>query len=222
MCELNYCKPLTLAARILDPCCGSGVFLVPAYRRLIELHSSGSAGGCPPGELKAILTRCIYGIERNEEACFVTELSLILTLLSYVEPPELHKNEEFKFPELHNRNIFHADFFDDECSVIRNGLQFDWIIGNPPWKELDKKDGRPEDQLMIAWVDRSNARGQKIARYRASEAFTWRAGAVLSQDGHIAFLVHATSLINEQSEGYRASFFTHYTVRRVVNFSNLA
>src|SRR5258708_37826003 len=34
--EVNTVKPLTEETKILDPACGSGVFLVLAYRRLIE------------------------------------------------------------------------------------------------------------------------------------------------------------------------------------------
>ena len=34
--EVNAVKPLTQETKILDPACGSGVFLVLAFRRLIE------------------------------------------------------------------------------------------------------------------------------------------------------------------------------------------
>ncbi|NES20062.1 MAG: N-6 DNA methylase [Symploca sp. SIO3E6] len=37
LCELEESKPLRSGMKILDPCCGSGIFLVLAYRKLIEL-----------------------------------------------------------------------------------------------------------------------------------------------------------------------------------------
>ena len=43
----------------------------------------------------------------------VAELSLILTMLHYIPAPELHRNKQFQFPVLHNKQIFEADFFDD-------------------------------------------------------------------------------------------------------------
>jgi hypothetical protein len=36
LCELEESKPLQSGMKILDPCCGSGIFLVLAYRRLIQ------------------------------------------------------------------------------------------------------------------------------------------------------------------------------------------
>jgi hypothetical protein len=80
---------------------------VLAYRRLIEGELSKRKGKkLSPDELRQILEKSIFGVESSGEACYVTEFSLILTLLSYVEPPELHENENFKFPDLHDRNIF--------------------------------------------------------------------------------------------------------------------
>ncbi len=122
--ELNYVKPLQPEMRILDPCCGSGIFLVLAYRRLIELQKAQrkteDKPDLSPYDLRDILTTSIYGVERKLDACYVTEFSLILTLLSYVDPPELHRYENFKFPELHNTHIFKCDFFDDNSLFWQN------------------------------------------------------------------------------------------------------
>ncbi len=76
--EVNSVKPLTEETRILDPACGSGVFLVLAYRRLIEaeLAKSGKSK-LSDTKLKALLSN-IYGVERELDACYVAEFSLIL------------------------------------------------------------------------------------------------------------------------------------------------
>ncbi len=42
--EMNAVKPLKKGMRILDPACGSGVFLVLTYRRLIEIELANSPG----------------------------------------------------------------------------------------------------------------------------------------------------------------------------------
>ncbi len=111
--EVSTVKPLTEETKILDPACGSGVFLVLAYRRLIEaeLAKSGESK-LSDKKLKALLSN-IYGVERELDACYVAEFSLILTLLNYVNPHELQKID-FHFPTLHNNTIFHSDFFDLE------------------------------------------------------------------------------------------------------------
>jgi type I restriction-modification system DNA methylase subunit len=117
---------------VLDPCCGSGVFLVLAYRRLIE-RLWREQGERPKAEaMKRLLQENIFGVEKDQEACFITAFSLILTLLSHLEPPELQANADFQFPTLVGSNIFQADFFDDACPIFQKGLRFDWVMGNPP------------------------------------------------------------------------------------------
>src|SRR5258708_14819776 len=130
-------KPVTEETKILDPACGSGVFLVLAYRRLIEAELAKSGKSKLADEkLKALLSN-IYGVERELDACYVAEFSLILTLLNYVDPHELQKIE-FHFPTLHNTTIFHSDFFDVDGTHYdgqfwQQGLTFHLFIVNPPW-----------------------------------------------------------------------------------------
>ncbi len=221
LCELEESKPLQSGMKILDPCCGSGIFLVLAYRRLIELDLAKRPNRelPKPIELQGILCESIYGVERNQEACYVTEFSLILTLLSYIEPPDLHQNKEFKFPSLHNTQIFECDFFDDESDFWKQNKKFDWIVGNPPWIEL-KKNTQGED-FVREWIF-TNLKTRPVGGNRVCEAFSWRVVNLLEQHGYVGLLVHATSLFNQESKKYRQSFFESHAVARITNFSNLA
>lgn len=221
LCELNESKPLQSGMKILDPCCGSGIFLVLAYRRLIELELAKKPNRTLPKpiELQRILCESIYGVERNQEACYVTEFSLILTLLSYVEPPDLHQNKEFKFPSLHNTQIFECDFFDDESEFWKQNKKFDWIVGNPPWIEL--KPEIVDEELARSWIGR-NIKEKPVMGNRVCEAFSWRVIDLLTPNGYAGLLIHAKSLFNHESERYRKLFFTQHEVSRVTNFSNLA
>jgi hypothetical protein len=222
LAEVESIRPLKSEMKVLDACCGSGIFLVLSYRRLVEqrLRATHSAT-LAPEELGEILTSSIFGVERNGEACLVTEFSLILTLLDYVKPPELHEHESFRFPELHNRQIFECDLFDDTSVFWKTSERFDWIVGNPPWVEVDPSDEREEP--LIGWIRRTQPSGiSPVARYRTSEAFTWRVGERVSTNGVIGLITQATSLTNDQSAEYRKAFFTNNLVHRVTNFSNLA
>jgi len=69
---------------------------------MIEQHLRKNRGERPkPSVLRELLVRNVYGIDRDEDACRVAELSLILTMLDYVEPPDLSTNPDFKIPNLH-------------------------------------------------------------------------------------------------------------------------
>jgi type I restriction-modification system DNA methylase subunit len=220
MCEMNYIKPLQKGMRILDPCCGSGVFLVLAYRRLIEQELLNRPNKkLLPTELREILLNSIYGVERNKDACYVAEFSLVLTMLNYIDPPELHRNPKFKFPNLHNERIFECDFFDNESLFCKKNKRFDWVIGNPPWTEptSDSKD----EKFVLEWI-KNNRKNRPVAGNRVSEACSWRAGDFVADDGCIGLILHAKSLFNHESQKYRATFFREHEVFRVSNFSNLA
>jgi len=222
LAEIQSVKPLTQGMQILDPCCGSGIFLVLAYRRLIEQElRRRRSEKLPPEELRDILTNSIFGVERKAEACLVTEFSLILTLLSYIDPPELHHHAKFRFPVLHNEHIFESDFFNDESFFWKANRRFDWIVGNAPWVELDPDD--KSEHFTVDWIQRARQAGMTpVARYRSSEAFTWRVRDRLGDDGVVGMITQATSLTNDQSADYRKAFFSQNTVHRITNFSNLA
>lgn len=224
LCELQESKPLQKGMRILDPCCGSGIFLVLAYRRLIELELASSVSKkLKPSELRRILCDNLYGVERIKEACYVAEFSLILTLLNYIDPPDLHRNKQFKFPSLHNKQIFECDFFDDESYFWKQGKKFDWIIGNPPWIELkpQRDNGQDIEIKARSWI-RNNIEKRPTTGNRVCESFSWRVTDLLAPNGYVALLIHANSLFNHESQKYRKAFFREHSVARVTNFAHLA
>ncbi len=220
--EVESVKRLDAGMKVLDPCCGSAIFLVLAYRRLIEQElRRRNVDKLPPSELREILTASIFGVERNPEACLVAEFNLILTLLSYVDPPELHRHKSFEFPTLHNNQVFQCDFFDDESDFWKSGRQFDMVLGNPPWSELDA--AKEDDRLAVDWIKRAQASGETpVARFRSSEAFAWRVREKSAHGGVVGLITQATSLTNDQSDGFRRAFFKNNAVHRVTNFANLA
>jgi hypothetical protein len=222
LAEVESVKALERGIKLLDPCCGSGIFLVLFYRRLIEQEMRRrKTDKLPPTELRDILTSNIFGVERNPEACLVTEFSLILTLLSYVDPPELHRHSRFTFPTLHNKQIFQCDFFDDGSRFWKNDQFFDCIVGNVPWVELDPRQEAIEP--AITWIKGAQESGMMpVARYRSSEAFTWRVRERLAEGGVVGLITQATSLTNDQSAAYRKAFFARNIVHRITNFANLA
>jgi hypothetical protein len=225
--EVDSVRPLRAGMKILDPCCGSGVFLVVAFRRLVELECARQGrASLNARELRYLLETSIYGVERNLTACQIANFSLILALLSYVDPPELHRRPTFKFPALVGTNLFNEDFFDESGRfrektelLCGEGLAFDWIIGNPPWIELDSDD--PEAKLVLDWSKKHGA-DYWLARARTGEAFAWRVMDCLAADGAVGMILHAKSLTNDHLYDWRKKFFGGVHVHRVTNFANLA
>jgi hypothetical protein len=215
--EITTVKPLNAGFLVLDPACGSGTFLVTVYQKLIEmLRTQQDGADLTPDQLCTLLSH-LYGVEREEDACYVTEFSLILALLSHIDPPELHKNKDFHFPILHNRQIFNCDFFEEDSPFTNSNIKFDWIIGNPPWFEL-----KPEmdERLLRVWIAK-NSKRRAVPDNRVSDAFCWRAGDFIKDDGIIGLLLPAKTLFNLKSKRFRMQFFKYSKVWRITNFSNL-
>ncbi|MBL8048922.1 MAG: N-6 DNA methylase [Chthonomonas sp.] len=214
--EVERVRALTPSCKILDPACGSGVFLVLSYRYLIEQMLRSRDTAPTLSELKSILTNQIFGVERNLEACYVAEFSLLLTLLSYVSPRQLEHHDDFKFPNLNGFNIIHSDFFSPNLPFLKSQVKFDWILGNPPWGELERRE--PDSQLCLDYI--ATLPKGSVNRFRIHEAFLWRSRSLLENEGVAGLILHATSLSNEQSKSFRQEVFKSCRVRRVTNFSN--
>jgi hypothetical protein len=208
---------------VLDPACGSGTFLVECYRRLIEKKVRQEGRQLRPSELRELLAQSIFGIDRDEDACRIAELSLILTLLDYIKPPDL-ENTNFKLPSLRETNIFRDDFFNlDGCwqSIFQNE-RFDWIIGNPPWSEVK---GQPteEHEHFHAWKWMTEHKAVcPIGGNQIAEAFIWKTGQHLASRGISGLLIPASTWFKKESATFRQRFFAERNVSSMANFANLA
>jgi hypothetical protein len=221
--RLDTHKRLTPGMRVLDPACGSGAFLVQCYRKLIERRLAKSPQKqLRPAELGSLLTRHIFGIDLDEDACQIAELSLSLTLLEYVDPPDL-TNTRFKLPPLRNQNIFHADTFTEsgEWQHLIQRKRFDWIVGNPPWKELNPNRLDNADKPAMNWMEH-NPTEHPIGGNQLAEAFAWRASNFAAEAGVIGLLLPAMTLFKYESTGFRKSFLNVHQLWCVANFANLA
>lgn len=222
--ELEARRPLGKGMRVFDPACGSGAFLVQCYRRLIEKEFPPTSPTRPrPAELRELLTGHIFGVDADPDACSLTELSLILTLLDYVDPPDLENRPQFKLPRLRGQNIFHGDFFKGGSKwqerLEKNKAH--WIVGNPPWKRLNPKKLTGDDALAWKWMQ-ENTRDRPVAGNQVAQAFAWEVARYLESDGEIGLLLPAMTLFENPSRRFRSKFLRQMTLHTVANFSNLA
>lgn len=222
--ELEDRKPLKEGMKILDPACGSGAFLVQCYRRLIEARRTETGSSkLRPVELRELLQKHIFGVESDPDACQVTELSLILTLLDNVDPPDLRSNRNFKLPCLQKTNIFEADFFDPRSKFEEacGDFAFDWLIGNPPWKEVSRGNIPSEDQNVWEWI-KDNRNEYPVGGHQVAEAFAWKATQHVAAQGVIGLVLPAMTLFKSESKPFRQKLFSEMSVWCLANFANLA
>jgi len=230
--ELDAKYPLKKGMKVFDASCGSGAFLVQCYRRLIERTLTPKLNrGIEPTILSKLLTDHIHGLEVDEDACGVTELSLILTLLDYVHPPDLTKYEASEnkspLPLLRDRNIFFCSkgFFDPHSKWVKakpkNG--YDWIVGNPPWKGINAENLEKlelADRIALEWMSQNKAEFP-VSNNQLAEAFAWKVTQSLSEQGLVGLLLPAATLFKKSAQSFRSKFFTKTRSWCIDNFANL-
>jgi hypothetical protein len=213
--------------KVLDPACGSGVFLVETLRKIIEKYITVSGVEIKSEKFKTAIKNLakenIFGIDKDISAVQVAIFSIYLTLLDYLEPPSI---ETFKFPTLFNSNFFEGDFFNEQLPF--NGqlkrIKFDFIIGNPPWS---RGKGESEKPLYIRYIERraKQERPTKsgpvidIGNKEIAQAFLLRVSDFSTSDTNCALIVTSKVLYNLQSRSFRKYFLYNYLINEVFELS---
>lgn len=210
-------KLLTEHDRVLDPACGSGVFLVGAYRRKIENALVAERQSVLPAErLQMILTTGIFGAELEPQACHVAAFSLYLTLLDYLAEEEimafsLGKRGAAKklFPPLVGTNLIADDFF---APSTRFSARFDIVVGNPPWGNALRSDAEWLKKAALRWKD-------KVENAQAAQVFVLETlDRAIAPTGIAAYLLPASSFGNDRAAPFRHAM----TAYQIVSVTNLA
>ena len=200
-------RKLTGEERVLDPACGSGVFLVGAFRRLINVWRSRNSWRRPDvATLKGILKESIYGIELDPSAIHLTAFSLSLAICDALQPEVIWR--DLRFDPLHKSNLFESDFFRlllDSRKGISNIIEggFDIIIGNPPF-ESKLSDAAAEVNKVAQKQDSSRG---ALPDKQMAYLFLEQALDVLRPEGSICLIQPSGLLYNSTSQAFRTAIF---------------
>ncbi len=229
-------------ARVLDPACGAGVFLVIAFRRLYrELWDVMLPKRPDTAAIRKILENQLVGFDISDSALKLTALSLYLTAIEL--DPDPAPPEKLKFKAL--RHGDHALLFDwrrpedgKEGPVIgslgehvdaRFNHAFDLILCNPPWTNIPKDYKPVADKLNV--VSRAIVTGLDAAlgkRYENPDSvpdlpFLWRSMQWCRPGGRIAMALPARTLFKQGKPAIvaREAIFKLLEVTGIINASNL-
>ena len=106
--------------RVLDPACGSGIFLVRAFQRLVNRWRTAHRGRRPPPTVLAqLLERNLLGVEIDPRAVRIASFSLYLAMCDEIDPRDYWT--KVCFPPLRDRQILQTDFFSQRAEGVRTG-----------------------------------------------------------------------------------------------------
>ena len=216
--------------KTLDPSCGSGIFLVESFKRLVKRYENAHSidNLSDFDTLVKLLKENIFGIEIHPQAIKVAAFSLYLALVDKLDPKNLWQNKNYRLPYLVNdpkekneqkkgRNLFCRDTISDLSSI--NELQnFQLVVGNPPFGKLlsPKKDKNGKQKNIREYCDKLGFAKEMVLPF-LHKATTF------APKGEIALIFNTKVLTNTNGafQNFRKWMFQECYVERVYNFSIL-
>jgi hypothetical protein len=226
---------------ICDPACGSGAFLVEAFRRLVRHRMTRLKRPLSPSELQELLLGRLRGVDLDESAVRLAAFSLYVAYLNYQSPTDIL--EAGPLPSLisragatdDQRPLTVADAFwptadgaselnasgdsrardaTTEQNVVWRSGGYDVVVGNPPWTKPAKGDSRTADR----WA---TEHGFAVGDRNPSQLFIWRALELLSERGVASMLISAGALLGIRGREFRSQWLSEARLEHVVNFAEV-
>lgn len=192
---------------VLDPACGSGMFLARAYRRLINAESATKGRKLSPEELAQLLTDSIFGCELVPSAVRVAALSCYLVLLDHCSDEDI---ANVRFPVLLDQNLLEGDFFALQDRFLDR--VFDLVVANPPWRS----------KLSEAANTYITEHALPIGDNQIAQAFFWASSRIVSDNGRVGLLMPSKSALYGRSGpniAFRDTALRETNLDLVIDFS---
>jgi len=196
----EYIKTHTLEeikkVRILDPACGSGSFLIRAYKELENYWKQNSDFAQLTLDSEEfyskkveILKNNIFGVDLDPKAVEIAQLNLLLQISEKGEKlPLLQNNIKVGNSLIDDPSISNKAFkWEDQFPEIMNEGGFDVVIGNPPYINLANI---KEEEVREFFQNNYETADNKSDTYAF---FTERVSKNLLKDGgYFGFIVSST------------------------------
>lgn len=226
---VDECMPLKIPQKdfkVIDVSCGSGIFLVKTYKRIVQWwryeHWKKTGKLIKPTltVLKELLLQSIHGVDIEQDAIRLSVFSLALAVLDEVDldPPTW---EKLQFPDL-STNIITQDFFE----YIQNQLNadFDLVIGNPPFN-LPTVNGK-EPKRTKYFKDLKDKIGYqseiKIPDENPALHFLVQSLRLLKENALLCLIQPSGPILYQKDLSFKKVLFSQNNLLQVIDFTKLA
>lgn len=238
------------AFKIVDPACGSGAFLITAFRHLrdefamvAELRKQAGGKKPLPDEkelVEDILASNIYGVDINPASVEITRLALWLHTARPNEPLSTLDMHIRDGNSLVGKKEFYLKddlgVFDDEKKEMINAFDweeafpevfktggFDAVVGNPPYVKLQNfKRVYPEVEEFLSKgrLGKSYYRSTQTGNFDLYLPFIEKGISLLNPKGRMGFIAPSLWLVNEYGEGLCRLVHENQFLDRWVDFKS--
>jgi len=201
--------------RALDPACGSAIFLVRLFQKMVEDWRSHNPNATPDWNNLVSIVKRLHGWDKETSAVRIGIFSLYIALLEEIEPAAILKllAEGKLLPPLFRKTMCDRDFFIESATEEK----FDIVVGNPPWVS------RKKDKVSSA-LDWCATRNLPMPADELAWAFVWKGLQHIKPEGVIGFLLPAMGFLlnhSEPSVEARCKWLEQIFLKRVINFSDI-
>ncbi len=217
-------------SKVIDFSCGSGIFLIKSYKRLIQFYERNSSS--LSSELlftdslgyhhltmeskKILLQQNIFGIDIDSQAIEIAKMSLYFTML------ENYKEDSSPRPLLPSldqnlicgNSIVDLSFFDKFSAATTDAIniinplsweeegfnKFDVIVGNPPYLRIQLLEELYPPEYQLFLKEQYQF---SHSNFDLSILFVEKAISVLSETGKIGYIIPNTVLRAKYGEKFR-------------------
>jgi len=204
--------------RILDPSCGTGLFLLRAYDILADQWRK-IFGSFTSKDAKHILENSLFGIDIDESAVLATRKHLLqkasLTESDFVNIDQnIIAGDALAF--CHSPTLISVN--DNSSNAPSPGKlfskhSFDCIIGNPPYIRIQNT---PIEKRECYALSYTTAAG----RFDISALFFELAEYLLNENGRVGFIVSNKVLSTSGARRLRYFLLTHFNIEEIVDLAD--
>lgn len=230
-----------LDVNIVDPACGSGSFLIRAFKEVCDVLEEKLKNGERSkkwntftdykeklnfAQKSTILKNCIYGVDLDEKAVELAQLNLLLKCLEGESRDLKNRKLPNLLSNIKNGNSliddskvagdkafnWHAQFKDE----FANG-GFDIVIGNPPYVDYSNIKG-------IEWINNNYASARvndKIVKYNLFQLFIEKSIKLLKENGLFGFINPNTYLSADNAFSLRRIILKETIIKKIIDVSKL-
>ena len=205
---LNELDKTDSNCKVLDPACGSGIFLIEALRKIINKEEQINHNKkITPERLKKLVENNIFGIDKDESAINIAIFSLYITLLDYQDPRSLL---DFTFPHLKNKNFFVDDFFNTGGMFNKTLKDINVILSNPPYGSIKDKHQK--------WAKNNSI---SISDNQIAQSFLARIKDFSIDSTNVSMVVTSKILYNANAVEFRKYFLSNFCIKNILELSSV-
>ncbi len=205
--------------KILDPSCGSGIFLVQAAEKLFQLYNMIMPGRSNLEIKKRIVKNSIFGVEIDKKAYQVSKLRLMSWMLNNDESHVDFKGTKIDFGSLNlidgwqefKPNIYNVDFL----LHFSSKHEFDLIVGNPPYIENKKMENKEYKKKLV----KKFSTAYKLYDY--SILFIEKALNLVKLNGQVCYVLTNKFLAADYGTKIREMILNESIIKEIINISSL-